>query len=76
MKKPRTNSDAPGKKTLQSMKDALVAYMDKRGMRSAREKAYVERIKQGVKRRQAGTKAATKPGTKAATKSTTRRTAK
>jgi hypothetical protein len=68
MKKPRTNSDVPGKKTLQSMKDALAAYMDKRGMRSAREKAYVERIKQGVKRRQAGRKPATTP--------TTRKTAK
>jgi hypothetical protein len=71
MKKPRKTSDVP-KASLQSMKDALAAYMDKRGMRSAREKAYVERIKQGVKRRQAATKPATKP----ATKSTTRKTAK
>ena len=68
MKKPRKKSDVPGKATLQSMKDALSAYMDKRGMRSAREKAYVERIKQGVKRRQAATKPATTP--------TTRKTAK
>jgi hypothetical protein len=68
MKKPRKTSDVPGKASLQSMKDALAAYMDKRGMRSAREKAYVERIKQGVKRRQAGRKPATTP--------TTRKTAK
>jgi hypothetical protein len=68
MKKPRKTSDVPGKASLQSMKDALAAYMDKRGMRSAREKAYVERIKQGVKRRQAATKPETKP--------TTRKTAK
>jgi hypothetical protein len=63
MKKPRKKSDVPGKATLQSMKDALTAYMDKRGMRSPREKAYGERIKQGVKRRQAATKPATKPAT-------------
>jgi hypothetical protein len=68
MKKPRKKSDVPGKATLQSMKDALSAYMDKRGMRSAREKAYVERIKQGVKRRQAATKPATKSTTRKAAK--------
>jgi hypothetical protein len=68
MKKPRKTSDVPGKASIQSMKGALVAYMDKRGMRSAREKAYVEQIKQGVKRRQAGRKPATTP--------TTRKTAK
>lgn len=51
--KRRSVNDVPSRAETQSLADALGNFMDKRGMRPPGHKAFVERIREGVKRRQA-----------------------
>lgn len=50
---PKQINEVPTRAETQSLADALGNFMDKRGMRPPGHKAFVERIREGVKRRQA-----------------------
>ena len=50
-KKRRASGDVPTREDMQSFAKTLGKFMDERGMRTPTEKRFIERIREGVKRR-------------------------
>lgn len=50
-KKRRASGDVPTREDMQAFGKTLGNFMDERGMRTPTEKRFIERIREGVKRR-------------------------